>query len=131
MTHRLLGVLLCIASLISLIGYIFMDRRSEDYYTRRNAASLGAFKLSSLKNFDKRYWVLCVICVTHYCAVVPLIAVGSDMLQVMYQYPQEKAGLTIGGIVLFATIFSPLCGKILDVVGRRPHASKATSIQFG
>jgi hypothetical protein len=46
----------------------------------------------------------------------------SNFLQTKYDFRTQNAGASTGGIILFAMVFSPLFGKVLDVMGKRPVA---------
>lgn len=57
------------------------------------------------------------------------LIIFSGFLQNKYGFAPEQAGYSIGIIVLVSMIFSPIVGKLLDVFGKRTHASK--SLQDG
>jgi len=57
---------------------------------------------------------------TYYSGVLPFVAISSDFMNTKYGYSATKAGHISSIVTLSSMILSPILGKLLDTVGKRP-----------
>jgi len=116
-----LGTLLCALSFIAVLVYTVMDKSSEKYFpSRRTNPEENALNFRSVLHFDPRFWLIAIVCMCYYGGIFPFVAVASDFLQQQYHMTQTDAGYYASIVTLASMILSPILGKFLDIVARRP-----------
>jgi len=116
------GTVLCTLSFLSVIIYSLLDKRAEKFYPNRTEnAEENAINFKAVLHFDPRFWLVSIVCMCYYGGIFPFVAVASDFLEKQYGYHSTKAGYYSSIITLSSMVLSPLLGKFLDVVGRRPY----------
>ena len=96
--------------------------------TENNENELGIDSIKILKDFNAMFWLISIICVTLYCAVLPFNYIASGFLTNTIfanikdkQIAQEKAGLFMS-IPFFISAFTvPVFGIIIDKFGQRAY----------
>ena len=115
---------MCLVSFIAVVLYCFMDLYAEKKIPNRHPEPQGQFNFREIRYFDRRFWVISLLCVVYYSGVTPFVAICSDFIKSKFGYSTETAGYIASISVLTAMICSPFLGKMLDVLGRRPLFSK-------
>ena len=77
------------------------------------------FKLSNVLTLDSKFWLLCLLCCTMYGCVSPWMNIGAGYLQDVYGYSHQRANSFLMIPYLFSGICTPLCGYMVDKIGKR------------
>jgi MFS family permease len=115
------GVVLTIMSFIAVIGYSIMDKASEKYFNRVVDPSENDFNLRAIFHFDVRFWILSFLCMVYYSGVFPFITICNDFLHTKYGYSTQTSGYITSVVTFSSMVLSPILGKGLDLVGKRPY----------
>jgi MFS family permease len=99
------------------------------YWSMENAASkrfhLGAagetdkVSFSELFGLGRSYWLVVMLCVTFYSAIFPFQTFAIKFFQEAHGTTREHAGELSALITLFAMVFTPLFGYLVDRVAKR------------
>jgi len=116
-----LGCILCGVSLLATIIYGVFDRSTERYFPGRiQDPSENQLNFKAVRHFDVRFWLVCIVCMCYYGGVFPFVALLSDYLEATYGMSETKAGWVSSIVTLSSMVLSPIMGKLLDIVARRP-----------
>eukprot|EP00485_Elphidium_margaritaceum_P012651 CAMPEP_0202703562 /NCGR_PEP_ID=MMETSP1385-20130828/16398_1 /ASSEMBLY_ACC=CAM_ASM_000861 /TAXON_ID=933848 /ORGANISM="Elphidium margaritaceum" /LENGTH=223 /DNA_ID=CAMNT_0049361437 /DNA_START=524 /DNA_END=1191 /DNA_ORIENTATION=+ len=79
------------------------------------------FRLSDLKHFDARFWMLvCNTCLIYGC-VEPWMKIGSSFMQSVWSYSHETANMMLTIPYVTSAVLTPLIGCVVDRFGYRCH----------
>ncbi|PRP86283.1 hypothetical protein PROFUN_05424 [Planoprotostelium fungivorum] len=116
------GTVLAGISVGAVLLYSVLDKASERYFPDRKIdPEENALNFKAILQFDARFWIVSLLCMTYYSGVTPFIALCNDFLKDSYHFDDEKAAFYSGIIILASMILSPILGKFLDMVGNRPY----------
>jgi len=116
-----LGSFLCGLSFISVIIYGILDKSSEKFFPQRKVdPNENALNFKAVLYFDRRFWLVAIVCMCYYGGIFPFVAIASDFLQTQYNMNSTDAGYCASVVTLASMILSPFLGKFLDVVANRP-----------
>ena len=79
----LVGFCLCLMSLASAIGLVFIDRKADktkEPAEEEEKKEESQFKFSDLYSFPLSYWLLTLSCMLTYMSIFPFIQISSDLL---------------------------------------------------
>jgi len=95
--------------------------------------SLDSVKI--LKDLNWMFWLISIICVTMYGAVLPFNYIASGFLTSTVfadvqdkQKAQEKAGLYMSIPFFVSAFLVPLCGTIIDKFGQRAYLTMFSAV---
>jgi MFS family permease len=130
---------LCLASLLSNLVYVAMDRYAEPRIGLREEAAGDRIVWGDIFKFKKSYWYLTLLCVCFYSAIFPFTALSTNFFHEKWGLP--LAVVSDGGflsaifenfrnmfttapgttsIITFASMcFAPIAGALIDRIGRR------------
>ena len=123
------GVLSVVTSLI----YWLLESRAEARYELGKAGSIDKLEFRGIFRFDGSYWLVVGLCFTFYSAIFPFRTFAIDFftnkilagqggvaaLEAVRVMAQEKAGFFNSLLPFAAMIATPLCGLLVDRVGKR------------
>lgn len=71
----LVGLFVCIASLIAALCLVYMDRKADqiDGDSGKMITEEDKFKFKDLKTFNRKFWLISASCVITYSAIFPFI----------------------------------------------------------
>ena len=110
-------------SLICSLGLGMMDRKRvrglEERATEVLSASVSdeRLRLSDLKVFPFRFWLLCLTTLTYYGSIFPFVSLAQGMFQTKFGQDPDTANLSVGSVYLIAACGSPVLGWLLDRQG--------------
>ncbi len=130
---------LCGLSLALFLAYCLLDRRAERLGTLEATRGGARLAWGDLRALPRLYWLLTLLCLAFYSAIVPFTALATDLFADRWQIPRVAAaegGLAIrlgaGFLNLFGTagglaslltlssmVFAPLAGAWVDRRGGR------------
>ncbi|MGD8628476.1 MAG: MFS transporter [bacterium] len=130
---------LCLASALSNLVYVAMDRYAEPVIGLREEAAGDRIVWGEVFKFKKSYWYLTILCVCFYSAIFPFTALSTNFFHEKWGLP--LAVVSDGGflsaifqnfrhmfttapgttsIITFASMcFAPFAGALIDRIGRR------------
>ena len=114
-----IAVLLCVVSLLCALVYWLMDRKGERALGLAEAGAGDKIVLADVKKFTASYWFVVLLCVTFYSAIFPFQTFAIKFFQEAHGTTREFAGFLSSLLTLFAMIFTPLFGYLVDRVARR------------
>lgn len=130
---------LCLASMLSTLVYVAMDRYAEPLIGLREEAAGDRIVWGDIFKFKRSYWYLTVLCVCFYSAIFPFTALSTNFFHEKWGLPLAMASdggflasifrnfrhmfTTAPGttsIITFASMcFAPFAGALIDRIGRR------------
>lgn len=95
----------------------------------------GLESVKILKSLNSLFWLISIICVTLYSAVLPFNYIASGFLTSTVfkdvtnkQQAQEKAGLYMSIPFFISAFLVPIFGTIIDQYGKRAHLTLLSSM---
>lgn len=107
---------LCI---VGAVIYWVMENRAERKYRLGEAGETEKVRFSELFRFPKAYVYVVLLCVTFYSAIFPFQTFAVKFFIEAHGTTREFGGFLSSLITLFAMIFTPIFGYVVDRVGRR------------
>ncbi len=107
---------LCI---IGPIIYWAMENQATRRYTMRKPGETDKVTFAYLFGLGRSYWFVVLLCVTFYSAIFPFQTFAIKFFQEAHGTTREYGGDLSAMITLFAMIFTPLFGYLVDRVGKR------------
>lgn len=107
--------------LLSFFLYLAIEKASSARYTLPvpATASEEKFRLREVYQFDASFWLITLLCVTFYSAAFPFQAYAPDILVQRFGVSENNAGKYASALILGTMICTPLCGWMVDRIGRR------------
>ena len=114
-TPVLLGLILLVVGGLSFCIYCLYDKKLDRQIQETQPAE-KSFELKDVKNIVTNYgfWLIALLCVVFYSAVLPFIKYATDLMVNKYSVDPSWAG-TIPALVPFGcVILAPLFGRVYD-----------------
>jgi MFS family permease len=99
--------------------YAVMENRAAKQYAMKQASGTDKVELSQIFRMSPSYWYVVLMCVTFYAAIFPFQTFAIKFFQEAHGTTREYAGFLSSLLTLFAMIFTPLFGYLVDRVARR------------
>ena len=99
--------------------YWIMENQAATKYSMGKAGSTDKVKFSDLFRLTPSYWYVVLLCLTFYSAIFPFQTFAIKFFQEAHGTTREFAGFLSSLLTLFAMIFTPLFGYLVDRVARR------------
>jgi MFS family permease len=109
------GVLTVLAALL----YFYQDLHAETMYDLGDEGETDKVSLKDIFKFGKSYWLVVALCFTFYSGVFPFQTFAIKFFQNAHGVTRENAGFLSSMLTLFAMIFTPLFGLLVDRIGKR------------
>lgn len=106
-------------SVTAAMLYWAMERRSEGRIDLGPAAETEKLDLRRMFDFGRAYWYVVALCVVFYAVVFPFRSFAINYFQQAHGLDREAAGLLSSLVPMAAIVVTPLCGLLVDRVGRR------------
>ncbi|MDZ7290181.1 MAG: MFS transporter [candidate division KSB1 bacterium] len=107
---------ICVAG---AVFYWILERRAERVYQIGEAGATDKVVFSDVFKFDKSYWFVVALCITFYSAIFPFQTFAVDFFIHAHGTTREFGGFLSSMLTLFAMIFTPLFGLLVDRVAKR------------
>jgi MFS family permease len=107
---------LCI---IGPIAYAMMENKAVKRFSMKQASGTDKVDFSQIFRMSPSYWFVVLMCVTFYSAVFPFQTFAIKFFQEAHKTTREYAGFLSSLLTLFAMIFTPIFGYLVDRVARR------------
>ncbi len=99
--------------------YSLLEAHAERSYQLGQAGQTDKVKLSEAFRFGTSYWYVVALCITFYSAIFPFQTFAIKFFIEAHQVDRETAGFLVSMLTLFAMIFTPLFGLLVDNLGKR------------
>jgi len=127
---------LIFAFLVSLVSALFgYCAVAIDWWAEKTLKKEGIYRkslerssfsvishFSQIRKFPASYWMLVLVLLSFFSTIYPLISFASDFLQIKWDYSEEYAGQIASLLSLTSMVMSPICGYVLDRIGKRIYA---------
>jgi MFS family permease len=115
----LISVAFGVLCVVGPIVYWAMENRAERAFDLGEAGETEKVVFSDLFKFPKSYMYVVLLCVTFYSAIFPFQTFAVKFFMEAHGTTREFGGFLSSMITLFAMIFTPIFGYMVDRVGRR------------
>lgn len=110
------------AGLVSLVGavvYWIIEARAADKYDLGDEAQTDKIVWRDILKLGKSYWFIIGLCITFYSGIFPFQTFAVKFFQEAHGASRELGGFLSSTLTIFAMIFTPLFGLLVDRVGNR------------
>ncbi|KAK6622972.1 hypothetical protein RUM43_008824 [Polyplax serrata] len=109
----------CIMSLVCAAVLAWMDKRNEKYTkSKSNSQPTEAIRITDVKDFPPSFWMISIVCVAYYGAVLPFIALGKVFFERKFSFEPNDANVVNSILYIMSAILSPFMGFIVDKTGK-------------
>jgi MFS family permease len=100
------------------LAYWLLEARAEERY-HLGEESTDKVVWADLFRFGTSYWLVVALCITFYSAIFPFQTFAVKFFIEAHGTSREQGGFLSSLLTLFAMIFTPLFGLLVDKVGKR------------
>jgi MFS family permease len=104
---------------IGPIVYGVLENRAAKQFSMKQASGSDKVELSQIFRMSPSYWFVVLMCVTFYAGIFPFQTFAIKFFQEAHETTREYAGFLSSLLTLFAMIFTPLFGYLVDRVAKR------------
>jgi len=115
----LISVVVATLCIVGAVIYWIMEDRAEADYAMGEAGATDKVVFADLFRFPRSYIYVVLLCVTFYSAIFPFQTFAIKFFQEAHTTSREWAGFLSSVITLFAMVFTPIFGLMVDRVGKR------------
>jgi MFS family permease len=108
-------------ALASGLVYGTLERRAAARYDLGGRAGSGGGFRREMLRFNPAYWLVVCLCVTYYAGIFPFQTFAQKFLIESHHISAARASMLVGIPTIIAMVASPLCGLLVDRIGRRAH----------
>ncbi len=101
------------------ILYWILEARSEKMYSLADAGATDKVVLKDIFRFGTSYWYIVALCITFYSAIFPFQTFAVKFFMEAHSVTREEGGFLSSMLTMFAMIFTPLFGLLVDKIGKR------------
>jgi MFS family permease len=118
-TPLLISVVAGVICIAGAIIYGILERNAEKSYQIGAAGQTDKVVFADLFKFGKSYWFIVALCITFYSGIFPFQTFAVKFFIESHGTTREFGGFLSSMLTLFAMIFTPLFGLLVDKVGKR------------
>lgn len=118
-TPLLISIATGVICVAGAIIYGILERRAENSYQMGAARETDKVVFADLFKFGKSYWFIVALCITFYSAIFPFQTFAVKFFIEAHGTTREFGGFLSSMLTLFAMIFTPLFGLLVDRVAKR------------
>lgn len=115
----LIAVAFGVVCVLGAMLYWILEERAEKRYQIGEAGETDKVALTDILKFGVSYWYIVAICITFYSAIFPFQTFAVKFFMEAHGATRELGGFLSSLLTLFAMIFTPLFGLVVDRLGRR------------
>jgi MFS family permease len=104
---------------VGAILYWILEIKGEKSYQVGEAGSTDKVVWKDIFNFGVSYWYIVMLCITFYSGIFPFQTFAVKFFIDAHGATREFGGFLSSMLTLFAMIFTPLFGLLVDRVGKR------------
>ena len=91
----------------------------DNDHTSEDEAKDEEFKWQELLMFEKGFWLMAIDCLLTFSIIETTIAIGTDILDKLYMWPEMETGMFVTAPYLICGILLIPLGWFVDKYGRR------------
>ncbi len=107
---------ICVAGAVI---YWILESKATKSYQIGAAGSTDKVVWQDLFKFSRSYWFIVMLCITFYSGIFPFQTFAVKFFMEAHGTTRDAGGFLSSMLTLFAMIFTPLFGLLVDKVGRR------------
>ncbi|MBI3949566.1 MAG: MFS transporter [Acidobacteria bacterium] len=115
----LIAVAFGVMCIVGAVIYWILESRAEKVYQIGEAGETEKVVLSDIYKFSRSYWYIVALCITFYSGIFPFQTFAVKFFIEAHGATREFGGFLSSMLTLFAMIFTPLFGLLVDRVGKR------------
>lgn len=115
----LITVVFAAVSVLAALIYWVLESGAVKRYDIGQASDPDEVKIGEMFRFGPSFWYVVLLCVTFYSAVFPFQTFAVKFFMEAHGTTREYGGFLSSLLTLFAMIFTPLFGLMVDRVGKR------------
>ncbi len=118
-TPLLIATALGTFCVVGAVLYWIMESRAARAYEMGQEKPTDKVAWGDLFRFGTSFWFVVLLCVTFYSGIFPFQTFAVKFFQEAHGTTREFGGFLSSLLTAFAMVFTPLCGLLVDRVGRR------------
>ena len=115
----LISVTMGVVAVLASVVYWGLESRAQARYDLGEASETEKVRFTEVFNFSGSYWFVVALCITFYSAIFPFQTFAVKFFMEAHGTTREYGGFLSSLLTLFAMIFTPLFGYLVDRVGKR------------
>lgn len=115
----LISVAAGVSCVVGAVVYWILEGRAEKVYQVGGAVETEKVVFADVFKFSTSYWFIVALCITFYSAIFPFQTFAVKFFIEAHGTTRELGGFLSSMLTLFAMIFTPLFGLLVDRVGKR------------
>lgn len=115
----LISVTMGVVAVLAAVVYWGLESRAQARYDLGEASETEKVRFTEIFNFSGSYWFVVALCITFYSAIFPFQTFAVKFFMEAHGTTREYGGFLSSLLTLFAMIFTPLFGYLVDRVGKR------------
>ena len=115
----LISVTMGVVAVLAAVVYWGLESRAQARYDLGEASETEKVRFTEVFNFSGSYWFVVALCITFYSAIFPFQTFAVKFFMEAHGTTREYGGFLSSLLTLFAMIFTPLFGYLVDRVGKR------------
>ncbi|PIU44900.1 MAG: MFS transporter [Ignavibacteriales bacterium CG07_land_8_20_14_0_80_59_12] len=104
---------------VGAVLYWILETKAEKKYELGTAGQTDRVVFSDLFKFGTSYWLVVALCITFYSAMFPFQTFAVKFFIEAHGTTRELGGFLSSMLTLFAMVFTPLFGLLVDKIGKR------------
>ncbi|XP_044751170.1 major facilitator superfamily domain-containing protein 1-like [Coccinella septempunctata] len=113
-----LATITCVFSFICSLFLGFMDKKAERVLRVNNTVPSDPVRMSDVRFFSGKFWLLNVIIIFFYVAIFPFFTIGKSFFMEKFHMNESDANFICSIVYLISGVVSPLLGFLIDKTGR-------------
>ena len=114
-----ISVIAGLVCIVAAIIYFLLDAYAEHHFVLGEEEEPEKVVLKDIFRFGTSYWFIVLLCITFYSAIFPFQTFAVKFFIEAHGTSRELGGFLNSMLTLFAMIFTPLFGLLVDYIGKR------------
>lgn len=108
-----------VVCVVGAVLYWVLESHAENVYSLGSVEKPEKVVLKDIFSFSTSYWFIVALCITFYSAIFPFQTFAVKFFMETHGTTREFGGFLSSMLTLFAMIFTPLFGLLVDRIGKR------------
>jgi MFS family permease len=115
----LIGIIFGVICAAAAVLYWFLELHAEKHYQVGTGGAADKVIFTDIFRFGLSYGYIVALCITFYSAIFPFQTFAVKFFMEAHGTSRETGGFLSSMLTLFAMVFTPLFGLLVDRVGKR------------
>jgi len=115
----LLSVAFGVVCVLGAVLYWVLETQAQSRYDLGKSGGTDKIAFRDIWHFGLSYWFIVALCITFYSGIFPFQTFAVKFFMEAHGVSRETGGFLSSMLTLFAMIFTPLFGLMVDRVGKR------------